>query len=248
MTPIDASLRVQLPSAQPYGPSASLRASHDDLSAKTYQAIRELLVRRAIGPGHKITAEGLSQRFGVSRTTVKSALDQLAAEGLVVVRPQVGTFVRGLTARDVQAIWDVRVMIETFAAHRGVLAASDSQRAQLCVLVDEMALLVEGDEYRQAEYERSVALNRRFHELIVETVDNPYLLGIYRRLSTHVHIVDYQSRRGLRRAGLADEEHRAIAAAYASRDPELAAKTLARHVERSRDVVLQAMAKLGEVL
>src|SRR5207247_1816609 len=137
--------------------------------------------------------------------------------------------------------WDVRVMIETFAARRGVLAASEAQRAQLAALVDEMAPLVEGDEYREQEYERSVALNRRFHELIVETADNPYLLAMYRQLSMHVHIVDYQSRRGVRRAGLAHDEHRTIAQAYANRDPKLAAQTLARHVERSRDVVLQAM-------
>jgi DNA-binding GntR family transcriptional regulator len=241
--PVDSTLRSLDGAA-----ATDLRAAHTDLGAKTYQVIRDLIVTRALGPGDKITAEGLSQRFGVSRTTVKTAIDQLASEGLVVVRPQVGTFVRGLTARDVQAIWDVRVMIETFAARRGVLAASEAQRAQLRDLVDQLAPLVEGDEYREVEYERSVALNRRFHELIVETADNPYLLGMYRQLSAQAHIVDYQSRRGLRRASLAHEEHRTIADAYANRDPKVAAKTLARHVERSRDVVLQAIAKLGDVL
>jgi DNA-binding GntR family transcriptional regulator len=230
------------------GAETDLRAAHTDLAAKTYQVLRDLIVTRAIGPGDKITAEGMSQRFGVSRTTVKSALDLLAVEGLVQVRPQVGTFVRGLTAPDVQAIWDVRVMVETFAARRGVHAAGDAQRAELRALVDQMAPLVEGDEYRAEAYERSVDLNRRFHELIVETADNPYLVSMYRQLSAHVHIVDYQSRRGLRRAGLGLEEHHAIAEAYANRDPKLAAKTLARHIERSRDVVLAAMAKLGGVL
>src|SRR5439155_17282790 len=100
--------------------------------------IRDLIVTRAIGPGHKLTADGLSQQFGVSRTTVKTALDQLEGEGLVVVRPQVGTFVRGLTAHDVRSIWDVRVMIETFAAGRGAENANDAQRAELRRLADEM--------------------------------------------------------------------------------------------------------------
>lgn len=225
-----------------------LRAGHADLAEKTYRAVKELIVRRALGPGEKLTAEGLSQRFGVSRTTAKTALDQLAAEGLVTVRPQVGTFVRGLTARDVRAIWDARLMIETFAARRGVLAATSTQREELQALVAAMAPTVEGNEYRKAEYERSVALNRRFHELIVETAENDYLLAMYRQLSAHVHIVDYRSRLGLRRASLGLAEHRAIAEAYARADPKLAAATLKRHIERSRDVVLQAMAKLGEVL
>ncbi len=225
-----------------------LRAGHEDLAEKTYRAVKGLIVTRALGPGEKLTAEGLSQRFGVSRTTVKTALDQLAAEGLVTVRPQVGTFVRGLTAHDVQAIWDVRLMIETFAARRGVLAATSAQREELQALVAAMAPTVEGNEYREAEYERSVALNRRFHELIVETADNAYLLAMYRQLSAYVHIVDYRSRLGLRRASLGLAEHRAIAEAYARADPKAVLATLKRHIERSRDVVLQAMAKLGEVL
>jgi DNA-binding GntR family transcriptional regulator len=225
-----------------------IRATHSDLTARTYAEIRDLILTRALRPGEKVTAEGLSQRFGVSRTTVKTALDQLAVEGLVDVRPQVGTFIRGLTARDVRSIWEARVMIESFAARQGVALAGPARRAELRHLVAEMAPLVEGDEYRAADYERNVALDRRFHQLIVETAENPYLLGMYRRLSLLVHIVDYQSRRGLRRASRGLEEHRAIAEAYAREDAAAASATLTRHIERSRSVVLQAMAKLGDVL
>jgi DNA-binding GntR family transcriptional regulator len=225
-----------------------IRATHSDLTARTYAELRDLILSRALGPGEKVTAESLSQRFGVSRTTVKAALDQLAAEGLVNVRPQVGTFIRGLTAPDVRAIWEARAMIETFAARQGVPRAAAAQRAELRRLVAEMAPLVEGDEYRSADYERNVALDRRFHQLVVETAANAYLQGMYRQLSMHVHIVDYQSRRGLRRASQGLEEHRAIAEAFARDDPDLAAATLTRHIERSRDVALRAMAKLGDVL
>src|SRR5947209_8411603 len=96
----------------------NLRAEHTDLSGRTYQVLRDLILTRALTPGTKVTAESLAQRFGVSRTTVKTALDQLAGEGLLVVRPQVGTFVRGLTGRDVREIWDVRAVIEAYAARK----------------------------------------------------------------------------------------------------------------------------------
>ena len=92
-----------------------VRAGHADLTERTYRTLKELIVTREIPAGGKVTAEGLSQRFGVSRTTVKGAIDQLASEGLVEVRPQVGTFVRGLTAKDVRDAWDVRVMLEVTA-------------------------------------------------------------------------------------------------------------------------------------
>ncbi|HEX2034870.1 MAG TPA: GntR family transcriptional regulator [Chloroflexota bacterium] len=225
-----------------------LRAEHEDLTAKTYQVIRDLIVTRAVGPGDKLTADGLSQRFGVSRTTVKNALDQLEAEGLVVVRPQVGTFVRGLTARDVRDLWDARLMIETFAARRGVLVATEEQREELRAIVEAMAPLVDGDEYREAHAQRAVALHRRLHRLVVETADNPYLLVLHRQIRAHMHIVDYRSRLSLRRASRGLEQHRTIAEAYARRDPTLAVTTLKRHIEQSRDTALQAIAKLGDVL
>ena len=225
-----------------------LRAGHADLTERTYQTLKQLIVTRAVPAGGKVTAEGLSQRFGVSRTTVKAAIDQLASEGLVEVRPQVGTFVRGLTAKDVRDAWDVRIMLEVTAAEHGVLMATDEQRDELRALTEEMAPLVLEREYVPETYERSVAVNRRFHELIVETADNSYLESIYRQLGAHFHIANYRSRLGLRRADLGLAEHRAIAEAYERRDPEVAAITLRRHVERSRDVVLEAVAALGEVL
>ena len=226
----------------------NLRAGHAELADRAYDALRELIVTRALQPGEKVTAEGLAQRFGVSRTTVKTALDQLAAEGLVVVRPQVGTFIRGLSATDVRELWDLRVMLETFAAEQGVAGASESQRAELRRLVEQMHPLVVEHEYRERRYEDAVGLNRRLHELIVETANNAHLLGLYHRLSAHFHIIDFRSRRGLRRADLAMHEHRSIADAYDRRDPALARATLRRHITRSRDVILEAMAAQDDLL
>jgi DNA-binding GntR family transcriptional regulator len=226
----------------------NLRAGYEDLTERTYRALRELIVTRAIPAGGKVTAEGLSQQFGVSRTTVKGALDQLATEGLVEVRPQVGTFVRGLTAQDVRALWAVRVMIEVYAARQGVRAASEAQRHELQQTVEAMVPLIDHREYREASYERLVALDRRLHELLIETAGNRYLVAMHRRVSAHFHIMNYHSRRGLRRADLGLQEHRTIVQAYDRRDPDLAATTLTRHIERSCDVLLQAMAKLGDVL
>lgn len=226
----------------------NLRAGYEALTEKTYRALRELIVTRVFPPGGKVTAEGLSQQFGVSRTTVKGALDQLATEGLVEVRPQVGTFVRGLTVQDVRALWDVRVMIEVFAARQGVHAATEAQRRELEQTVEAMVPLIDRREYRQESYEHTVALDRRLHELIIKSAGNGYLVAMHRQVSAHFHIMNYQSRRGLRRADLGLQEHRTIVRAYDRRDPDLAADTLTRHIERSCDVLLQAMAKLGGVL
>jgi len=221
------------------------RADHADLTEQTYRFLRELIVTRAVGPGAKLTAEGLSHQLGVSRTTVKGALDQLAAEGLVIVRPQVGTFVRGLDGKDVAALWDARLMVEVFAVRLGVVAATDAQRAELAELVAAMEPTVVGQDYREDAYAEVVRINRRLHELVVETSANPYLLEIYRQLSAQLRIVNFRTHQGFRRADLAHAEHRQIAEAYERRDPALAADAMARHLERSRNGAIAAAARQG---
>jgi DNA-binding GntR family transcriptional regulator len=86
------------------------------------------------------------------------------------------------------------------------------------------------------------------HELIVETAGNAHLLGMHRPVAVYVHIASFRSRRGLRRADEGLAEHQQIAAAYDRRDPDRAVTALTRHVERSRDVVLSAVARTGGVL
>ena len=171
-----------------------------DLSQRTYRALWDLIATRTLRPGDKVTAEGLSQRFGVSRTTVKTALDQLAVEGLVLVRPQVGTFVRGLSAQDVREIWAARAMLlETGAAREGVPRATAAPAGRPAPLVAEMAPLVEGHEHREGQYRAFVELDRRFHELLVQTADNRFLLGLHRQAAVHTHAVSFvtlHARRG----------------------------------------------------
>lgn len=222
-----------------------LRVGHADLTEKTYRVLKESIVTREVGPGTKLTAEGLSHQLGVSRTTVKGALDQLAAEGLVIVRPQVGTFVRGLDGKDVAALWDARLMVEVFAVQRGVVAATDEQRAELRGLVATMEPMVVGEDYGEDVYLEVVRTNRRLHELVVETSANPYLLEIYRQLSAQLRIVNFRTHQGFRRADLAQAEHRQIADAYEQRDPTLGAEAMTRHLERSRDGAIAAVERRG---
>jgi DNA-binding GntR family transcriptional regulator len=222
-----------------------------DLSQRTYRALWDLIATRTLRPGDKVTAEGLSQRFGVSRTTVKTALDQLALEGLVLVRPQVGTFVRGLSAQDVREIWAARLLLETGAAREGVTRATPAQRAAMRALVAEMAPLLQGHEHREGQYRAFVELDRRFHELLVQTADNRFLLGLHRQAAVHTHAVSFatlHARRGLRRTDEGLREHEAIVEAFERRDPRGAAAVLERHIERSRDVALQALVGPADVL
>jgi DNA-binding GntR family transcriptional regulator len=87
-------------------------------------AIRETIVSGEYAPGAGLSEVALSDELGVSRTPVREALKQLAAEGLVRVVPRVGTFVAEPTRRDVVELFQLRELLEglgaRLCAQRGV--------------------------------------------------------------------------------------------------------------------------------
>ena len=76
---------------------------------EVYQALRQAIVNYQIKPGERLDVEDLSAKFGVSLTPVRGALQQLATEGLVEIRPRSGTFVASLTAQDVEETFQLRL-------------------------------------------------------------------------------------------------------------------------------------------
>src|ERR1700676_3325433 len=87
---------------------------------EVYQALRQAIVNYHIKPGERLDVEDLSAKFGVSLTPVRSAIQQLATEGLVEIRPRSGTFVASLTARDVEETFKIRCALECLAGEDAI--------------------------------------------------------------------------------------------------------------------------------
>jgi DNA-binding GntR family transcriptional regulator len=86
------------------------------LSRKVMLRLRQAIIEGELKLGEVIAEEKLAQSFGVSRTPVREAMSQLQLQGLVVVRPQVGSFVFTPSATDITAICTFRIVIEPKAA------------------------------------------------------------------------------------------------------------------------------------
>src|SRR3954454_20779013 len=67
-----------------------------------YEALRQAIVSSLMKPGERLNVEEVSQKLGVSLTPVRSAIQQLATEGLVEIQPRSGTFGASLSVQDVE--------------------------------------------------------------------------------------------------------------------------------------------------
>lgn len=77
--------------------------------------LQDLVVSGQVDPGVRLTEVDLSEQLGVSRTSLREAIQQLVATGLLVSVPYKGLFVRGFTARDLEELYSFRTTLEKFA-------------------------------------------------------------------------------------------------------------------------------------
>src|ERR1700761_2955452 len=98
---------------------------------KAYLAIRDGIVNGAFPPGSHLTAQSLASATAMSRTPVREAMRRLHAEGLIQFIPHRGAFVRQLDRKDIYKIYDLVVLLETYAAEAAAENISRDQLAEL---------------------------------------------------------------------------------------------------------------------
>ena len=93
-------------------------------------SLRDDILRGDFLPGAALRQEELANRFGVSRLPIRDALFRLEAEGLVDIYPNRGAFVISLSAREVEEIYALRVLLEGDAIEVAVprMTAADWRR------------------------------------------------------------------------------------------------------------------------
>lgn len=190
--------------------------------------IRTDLLTGGLESGQKIVQQSLAARYGVSRIPLREALNELAAEGLVVHEPNRGYFVARLSTADMQEVYRLRQLLEDEAIVRACQHLSDSD-------IDKIATLAHQCDAAMATQDLPAIAgsNRAFHFAVFEAAGMPRLsrmLGslwdatqAYRRLyfleeSNHSHI---------------RKEHAALVRALRRRDAAAAVAAQARHRARS---------------
>lgn len=117
--------------------------------------------------GDRIVETQLARELNVSQAPVREAILELAAMGLLEERPYSGTFVRKLTAEDIEDIYNTRAFIDEYAARQAAKHAAEEQ-------LDEMEALLCRMETAD-DFHDFARLDIAFHTLIVDAAGSPAL-------------------------------------------------------------------------
>src|SRR6201996_7033064 len=80
--------------------------------------LRDAIVRQRLAPGQRLIERELTEQTGVSRTTIREVLRELAAEGLVVSVPNKGTVVASVSLARAAELYEVRAVLESMAVRQ----------------------------------------------------------------------------------------------------------------------------------
>jgi DNA-binding GntR family transcriptional regulator len=196
--------------------------------------IRDAIVRGEYAPNQRLIEADLSSTFSASRATVRTALLELASEGLVERLPNRGSRVRAISLDEAIEILEVRMGVEGLCAAKTAVNISDEDAASLEGLRDEMVESVsEGD---LVEYSR---LNQYLDVRIRELSRHATASDVLGRL--HAQSVRHQFKLSSRpqRAKVSVHQHAAIIDAIVARDPDAAEQAVRSHLLSVIDALRQ---------
>jgi DNA-binding FadR family transcriptional regulator len=230
---------------------------HRNLAQAVVAYLTEGIQGGDLEPGDKLPTESeIMQQQGVSRSVVREAISRLQAAGLVETRHGIGTFVLPppattmgidpatvVTVRDVIAILELRISVETEAAGLAALRRTDAQLQQLrAALANLLAAARKGED--------TVEPDVRFHLAIAQASGNPYFHSILQHLGANIIPRSRVNSAGLTHADPATylervgREHEQIVEAIARGDAESARAAMRIHLGNSRERLRKAQEQL----
>jgi GntR family transcriptional regulator, rspAB operon transcriptional repressor len=215
-----------------------------DLTEQTYRILREQILKQDLQPGDKVSVDTVARGLGVSRTPVVNALKLLENDGLVEIHPRRGTFVTELTARDVADLFEIRQMIELFAAEQLFKSERiDEVLQQVQSLLERMRNDISEGEY--LDYDAFISEDRDLHTAIVRAMNNRHLLDIYSDLNIHMQVTRAHYLDTIENALEAQKDHEAMVEAISNRDITALKSALAAHLDTVRTRILKLLEERG---
>lgn len=229
---------VRDPGLQAELPENYLLNRYQRLSELVSQQIIDWIVSGTLRAGQRLTAEEIASKLGVSRSPVREALRVLEASGYLESAPYRGTWVKELTAQEIEEVYMLREMLEGKAAYFAAQRITPAEIAQLERLNRAISKCVEqGDRIQQQE------LNKEFHFTLYAISGKPRLCSLIKSLWDSIAYYRLLYSKTRTKSLQTQQEHQAFLEACKARDFEqverLVRETIRRHAQEMINLVTQ---------
>ncbi|MFE5707655.1 GntR family transcriptional regulator [Rhodococcus koreensis] len=211
-----------------------------ELTRGAVEEIRRWILNGEIEPGERLREVDVAARLGMSRTPVRQAFQLLSGEGLLDARPAGGFEVPRWSRQEIDEIYQLRALLESFAARRAAMRSEDVPIGELAELATEMTRLGAEDD---PDLHLLGELNFQFHQLVFQSSGSPRLVAALTGV-THVplmHRIFFMYTRSEMDKTL--QEHHLLVDALNAGDPDWAANVQHAHILAARSVLMNRLAR-----
>jgi DNA-binding GntR family transcriptional regulator len=202
--------------------------------------LREIILRGYLKPGDRLDQDEIAQRLGVSRIPLRSAIRTLSAEGLIELNPHYGATVTKLSPSAVQDIFQIRAMVEGYAAQLAAPNMKEDDLRTIQSILDELTKTTSPDEW--------VILNREFHRAIYKVSVSPHYLMIVENLRNTTSLYARAVKSSSEHREIADSYHQRIFDACVNRDGITAQLETKKHLGVVGQQVVELMTSESRVI
>jgi DNA-binding GntR family transcriptional regulator len=201
------------------------------------EKLRELIATGHFKPGDRLVERELCEALEVGRTSVREALRQLEAEGLIRTEPHRGPVVTKVSLEEARQLYQLRALLEGFCGAEFAVKGTDDELARLKEACEAFAAAASGS----APTEQLVARKAEFYRCLIKGARNIYVEDMLTSLHNRVSMLRATTMTQPHRLPTSVEEIRDITDAICSRDAERARQASILHVEESSKIALQLL-------
>lgn len=210
---------------------------------QAYRLLRRDIISGDLGSGRRLGETDLADRYGFSRTPIRETLRRLESEGLVEVLPHRGARVIDWSDVDVEAVYDLRALVEGYAARRAATRITDAEIARMSGLCDRMEQITAAKVTDDLERVDQIAqLNIDLHGSVADLA-GAYQVAAIRNILFVVPLVlrmihTFTTEDQIR----SNHHHRDLLAAFTARDPDWAESVMRSHIHAAKVRLLEQAA------
>jgi DNA-binding GntR family transcriptional regulator len=214
--------------------ASSLHIDNKPLRERILDVLREAIITGELKPGQPLIEVDLASQLGVSRAPLREALQTLAREGLVETMPYRGSVVRVLTRTDIEELYSLRSVLESFAVRRLIAQHQPTTVSRLREIYERMLSTAQTGDLAGVNH-----IDREFHDALIELSQHSLLLMTWSSVSNRVRqVMALRNERNDDITTIA-HNHLPIIEAIEQGDVALATSLIQKHVATSGDLLAE---------
>jgi DNA-binding GntR family transcriptional regulator len=210
----------------------------ESLREKIYKDIRDDIMQGKLLPGQRVVESVLVERFKVSRSPIRESLRRLESEGMITLEHNKGITVSRLSSQEIEEIYNLRWLLESYAAHLSAERATKNDVAYLKDLNSKLKAAA-----KNYDLMSWIHNNILFHDFLSENSGNGNLTQVLSSIKRRVYRYHYMIIRIPGHFKTYLDQHEGILKACENKDGKGAEKHMKAHLQTIKRVLIDYLDK-----